>query len=69
MLDNLGLENTHVELDERGFIKVDEQYQTSTPSILAIGDVIGRVQLTPVASGRRYGGSQTLVQTGGVPQG
>lgn len=49
MLDNLGLENTAVELDERGFIKVDEQYQTNTPSILAIGDVIGRVQLTPVA--------------------
>lgn len=49
MLDNLGLENTSVELDERGFIKVDEQYQTTTASILAIGDVIGRVQLTPVA--------------------
>lgn len=49
MLDNLGLENTHVELDERGYIKVDEHYQSSTPSILAIGDVIGRVQLTPVA--------------------
>lgn len=49
MLDNLGLENTAVQLDERGFIKVDEQYQTNTPSILAIGDVIGRVQLTPVA--------------------
>jgi len=49
MLDNLGLENTQVALDERGFIKVDEHYQTSTPSILAVGDVIGRVQLTPVA--------------------
>ncbi|SFI40618.1 NADPH-glutathione reductase [Pseudomonas guineae] len=49
MLDNLGLENIHVELDKRGYIKVDEQYQSSTPSILAIGDVIGRVQLTPVA--------------------
>ncbi len=49
MLDNLGLENTRVELDERGYIKVDEHYQSSTPSILAIGDVIGRVQLTPVA--------------------
>jgi len=49
MLDNLGLDNTDVQLDQRGFIKVDEQYQTSTPSILAIGDVIGRVQLTPVA--------------------
>ena len=49
MLDNLGLENTGVELDERGFIRVDEQYQTAEPSILALGDVIGRVQLTPVA--------------------
>lgn len=49
MLDNLGLENTDVQLDDKGFIKVDEQYQTSEPSILALGDVIGRVQLTPVA--------------------
>ncbi|KRW58103.1 glutathione-disulfide reductase [Pseudomonas sp. TTU2014-080ASC] len=49
MLDNLGLENAGVELDGRGFIKVDEHYRSSTPSIFAIGDVIGRVQLTPVA--------------------
>ncbi len=49
MLDNLGLENTGVELDKRGFIQVDEQYQSTAPSIMAIGDVIGRVQLTPVA--------------------
>ncbi|WJK07367.1 glutathione-disulfide reductase [Pseudomonas fluorescens] len=49
MLDNLGLENTNVQLDDKGFIKVDEQYQTTEPSILALGDVIGRVQLTPVA--------------------
>ncbi|WP_351061529.1 FAD-dependent oxidoreductase, partial [Psychrobacter sp. TB20-MNA-CIBAN-0197] len=49
MLDNLGLENTDVQLDDKGFIKVDDQYQTTEPSILALGDVIGRVQLTPVA--------------------
>ncbi|MGY2169475.1 glutathione-disulfide reductase [Pseudomonas gingeri] len=49
MLDNLGLENTGVKLDKNGFIQVDELYQTSEPSILALGDVIGRVQLTPVA--------------------
>ncbi|OBY90218.1 glutathione-disulfide reductase [Pseudomonas sp. AU11447] len=48
-LDNLGLENVSVELDDRGYIKVDEAYRTSEPSIHAIGDVIGRVQLTPVA--------------------
>lgn len=49
MLDNLGLENTGVQLDDKGFIKVDDEYRTTEPSILALGDVIGRVQLTPVA--------------------
>ncbi|PTU73786.1 glutathione-disulfide reductase [Pseudomonas mangrovi] len=49
MLDDLGLENTAVKLDERGYIQVDEHYRSAEPSILAIGDVIGRVQLTPVA--------------------
>lgn len=49
MLDGLGLENVEVALDDKGFVKVDEAYRTSEPSIRAIGDVIGRVQLTPVA--------------------
>ena len=49
MLDNLGLENTGVKLDKKGFVEIDELYQTAEPSILALGDVIGRVQLTPVA--------------------
>ncbi|PBP74911.1 glutathione-disulfide reductase [Pseudomonas syringae] len=49
MLDNLGLDSVDVKLDEHGYIKVDEHYQSSEPSILAIGDVIGGVQLTPVA--------------------
>ncbi|EGH14351.1 glutathione reductase, partial [Pseudomonas savastanoi pv. glycinea str. race 4] len=49
MLDNLGLDSVDIKLDEHGYIKVDEHYQSSEPSILAIGDVIGGVQLTPVA--------------------
>ena len=49
MLDNLGLETVDIKLNKDGFVDVDENYQTSEPSILAIGDVIGRVQLTPVA--------------------
>lgn len=49
MLDNLGLENVDVQLDKRGFIAVNDEFESSTRSILAIGDVIGRVQLTPVA--------------------
>ncbi|WP_394558383.1 glutathione-disulfide reductase [Aquipseudomonas alcaligenes] len=49
MLDNLGLETTGVKLNDQGFIAVNEQFETSEPSILALGDVVGRVQLTPVA--------------------
>jgi len=49
LTDGLGLENTAVTLDERGFVQVNHTYQTAAPSIFAIGDLIGRVQLTPVA--------------------
>jgi len=49
MLDNLGLENTGVQLNDAGFIAVDDEYHSSEPSILAVGDVIGRMPLTPVA--------------------
>ena len=48
-LDGLGLENTAVQLDEQGFIDVDEEYQTNDPAIFAIGDVTNTIQLTPVA--------------------
>ncbi len=47
--DDLGLEHTGVELDDKGNIRVDEHYQTTDPVVLAIGDVTGTVQLTPVA--------------------
>ena len=36
-------------LTPRGSIAVDDQYRTSVDNIYAIGDVIDRVQLTPVA--------------------
>ncbi len=49
--ENLGLEAAGVELAENGAIKVDGEFRTSVPSIHAIGDVIDRVQLTPVALG------------------
>lgn len=37
---DIGLEAAGVALDERGFIKADEHFQTSTPGIYAIGDVL-----------------------------
>ena len=46
---NIGLEEAGVELGKGGAVLVDEGFKTSVPSIYAIGDVIDRVQLTPVA--------------------
>lgn len=46
---NLGLEHTAVELRDNGSIVVNEDYQTAEPSIYALGDVIGGIELTPVA--------------------
>jgi len=40
--DNAELENVGVQLDERGFVKVNEELQTNIPNIWAAGDVIGR---------------------------
>lgn len=45
----LGLENTQIRQRENGAIMVNDHYQSHEPSIYAIGDVIDRVQLTPVA--------------------
>ncbi len=43
--EGLGLEKAGVEMDERGFIKVDGGFKTSVPGIFAIGDVIGGMML------------------------
>lgn len=48
--DNLGLKNTKVLCDEKGFIKVNSQQQTADPSIYAIGDVAGGLLLAHKAS-------------------
>ncbi len=47
----LGLETVGVAQKDDGSIKVNAQYQTSVPSIYALGDVTARMQLTPVALG------------------
>ena len=46
---NLGLEELGIEQGKNGAIVVNDDFQTSVPSVYAIGDVIDRVQLTPVA--------------------
>lgn len=47
---DMGLENTGVRRDERGYITVDNRQQTDDPRILAIGDVVGGVMLAHKAS-------------------
>ena len=47
---DIGLENTQVQLDQRGFAVVDKQQRTADPHILAIGDVAGEPMLAHKAS-------------------
>jgi len=46
----LGLENTKVQLDDKGFIRVDEQRRTTDENIFAIGDVAGEPMLAHKAT-------------------
>merc|ERR1711981_46098 len=46
---NLGLDKAGVTMDKKGDIVVDEFQNTSNPNIYAVGDVIGKWALTPVA--------------------
>jgi dihydrolipoamide dehydrogenase len=48
--NDLGLENTKVSFDEKGFIHVNEKQQTTDPAIYAIGDIAGGVLLAHKAS-------------------
>jgi dihydrolipoamide dehydrogenase len=46
----LGLDSVGVELDRRGYVVVDEAFQTNVPGIYAIGDCIGGAMLAHKAS-------------------
>jgi dihydrolipoamide dehydrogenase len=48
--EDLGLENTKAQRDEKGFITINPQQQTSDPNIYAIGDVAGGLLLAHKAS-------------------
>lgn len=46
---NIGLENTQVQLTNTGHIQVDDYQNTTAKGIYALGDNIGKIDLTPVA--------------------
>ncbi|MGQ7248374.1 glutathione-disulfide reductase [Halomonas sp. V046] len=48
-LEGLGLDKLDIALNENGSIEVNDRFETSIPSIMALGDVTGGPELTPVA--------------------
>ena len=48
-VEPLQLENTDIELTERGAIKVDKHCQTNVPGVFAVGDVNGGLQFTYIS--------------------
>ena len=72
--EGLGLEAVGVNLGDGGAIPVDRCYRTNVPHIYAIGDVIDRMQLTPVAiaegmcvAHNLFNGESRFVDYGKVP--
>ena len=70
----LGLETTKVRMHDNGAIQVDRNFATADDSIYALGDVIDRVQLTPVAIQEAmvlvdhlYGDGQVTIDYSNIP--
>jgi glutathione reductase (NADPH) len=63
--EGLGLEALGLELGRNGEIPVDAYSQTAVPSVFAVGDVTGRINLTPVAIREGHAFADTVF--GGKP--
>lgn len=58
-LQDLGFENVNVELNPNDTVKVDHNFQSSEANIYALGDLIGGMELTPVALAEGMAFAQT----------
>ena len=47
--DKIDIENTDVELNDNGTVKVDKYQNTTAKNVYAVGDITGEAELTPVA--------------------
>jgi dihydrolipoamide dehydrogenase len=63
---DIGLETTKVEVNQRGFVKIDEQCRTADPHIFAVGDVVGGPMLAHKAM---YEGKVAAEVIAGKPSG
>jgi mercuric reductase len=60
----IGLEQAGVELDERGFIKVDRELRTTAPGIWAAGDVTGGVQIATIGAREGIAAVDNMLEAG-----
>ncbi|MGC6367403.1 MAG: dihydrolipoyl dehydrogenase [Candidatus Marinamargulisbacteria bacterium] len=65
--DDLALDNTDIQLDERGCIKINDQCQTAVPNIYAIGDVAGGIQLAHKATKEAKIAAETILGNPTLP--
>ena len=59
--EKLGLENTQITLDNKGFVEVDGQLRTAEPHIFAIGDIAGE----PMLAHKAYGEAHVAAEAAG----
>ncbi|MDY3127266.1 MAG: dihydrolipoyl dehydrogenase [Corynebacterium sp.] len=59
-VEGYGLENTGVELTERGAIAIDDRMRTNVDGIYAIGDVTAKLQLAHVAEAQGVVAAETI---------
>jgi dihydrolipoamide dehydrogenase len=66
-VDGYGLEKTGVTLSERGVVEIDQFMRTNVPSILAIGDVTGKLMLAHTAEAQAVVAAETIAGVGTMP--
>jgi dihydrolipoamide dehydrogenase len=59
LTEGLGLENTGIRV-ENGYVQVDDGYRTQEPSVFAVGDLIGGLQLAHVAAAEGFLAAESI---------